>query len=95
MKEKDNKSDMPFYYGAAVILLIISCISMVTIVRNVSGSTSQPASVSAVQNADDVSKETLAETEATLRISHAGMAGYDDGTENATDEPSDALRSKK
>lgn len=93
---KDNtKSDMPYYYGAAVILLVISCISIVVIARNVYGAASTQSSVVMEEDTSSSSEDIVSQTEGTLRISHAGMAGYGDGASDVEKEPSDALRSKR
>ncbi|SFG27007.1 hypothetical protein [Oribacterium sp. WCC10] len=91
--KSEIKTDIKIYYGAAVALLLVSCISLMLIINNVFGSSSDASGLSSsgvkTENTAGVS-----ETEEELKISHAGLAGNDSSSDKS-EEVSPALRNIK
>ncbi|ETP72500.1 hypothetical protein UYO_1574 [Lachnospiraceae bacterium JC7] len=87
------KSDLPFYYGAAAILLIMACVCIILIFQNVfSGNAGGDSVLKRKTQVENV--QNISETEE-LKISHAGLAGSDeDKTEVNTDDSNPVFRSK-
>ncbi len=90
-KNNTVKSDLPVYYGAAAVLLIMACVCIILIFQNVfSGNTASSAAVS--EKAQII--ENIDETEE-LKISHAGLAGVEETkSEVRTDDTKPVLRSR-
>ena len=80
-ENKTLKSDMPVYYAASVALLIVACICVILIFKNIfsgpsEGSVSTVGTVTAesVQETKDTQDaQEMQETEEELKISHAGL----------------------
>ncbi len=87
------KSDLPFYYGVAVILLIIACVCIILIFQNVfSGNSADSTAVNGKVQVENV--QNISETEE-LKISHAGLAGTDETKSEAkVDDSNPVFRSR-
>lgn len=89
----NTKSDMPFYYGAAAVLLIIACVCIILIFRNVfSGAESSGKSLSEKTAVESVQE--VKETEEELKISHAGLSDADKKSSAENDTSAPVFRSK-
>lgn len=88
------KSDLPFYYGAAAILLIIACVCIILIFQNIfSGNSADSTSVNGNVQVENV--QNISETEEELKISHAGLAGTDETKSEArVDDSNPVFRSR-
>lgn len=91
---KAVKSDMPLYYGAAAVLLIVACVCIILIFQNIfSGTEEKNAAPSANTQVESV--QSITETEEELKISHAGLAGSEENKGKVkTDDSNPVFRSK-
>lgn len=87
------KSDLPFYYGAAAILLIIACVCIILIFQNIfSGNSADSTAVNGKAQVENV--QNVSETEE-LKISHAGLAGTEETKSAArVDDSNPVFRSR-
>ena len=73
---KNIKSDMPFYYGAAAVLLIMACVCIILIFQNIfSGADRSGESLSGNSAVESIQE--VKDTEEELKISHAGLESSD------------------
>ena len=77
-ENKTLKSDMPVYYAASVALLIVACICVILIFKNIfSGPSEGSVGTVGTVTAESVQKtkdtQGIQETEEELKISHAGL----------------------